>query len=213
MRLLRYLVAEARQMLFAPETCYLCGRALPSPILPWMSFVDEVLASFCEHCLQRIPWVVPPLCDRCGCPTGREGLCSICRSGARVLKGRSPAVYDGVVKRLLGDLKFKGVRELARPLGYLTGVVAEDLVRDWRSFAIVPIPLHSERLVERGFNQADLLAESAARVLRRPVWRNVLERKKATSPQTRLSASERRINMAGAFAVPEPGRVTGRRFL
>lgn len=214
MRLLRTLAMEARYLLFAtPRPCYLCGCALSPPILPWASLVGDVRALFCEKCHACIPWVVPPRCDECGRPGSQAGLCRLCRRRARRLKGRSLAVYTGVIKRLLTDLKFRGVREVAEPLGYLTGVAASEVVKDWRSLVIVPIPLHSERLIERGFNQAELLAAGVARVLGRPMWTGALERSRATATQSTLSATERWRNMEGAFVAPLPGQVAHRRFL
>lgn len=209
MRALQILAEEVRHLLFEiPGACYLCGRTLTPPILPW-----GASSPFCEQCLARIPWVVPPLCDRCGRPGSAPGLCRSCRTRVGSLKGRSLAVYTGVIKRLLTDLKFKRVQEIAEPLGNLTGVVASEVVKDWRSLIVVPIPLHRERLIERGFNQAELLAAGVARVLGRPMWPGILERSRATQAQSTLSASERWRNMEGAFSVPLPGRVAGRRFL
>ena len=67
----------------------------------------------------------------------------------------------------------------------------------------VPVPLHLDRLHERGFNQAEHLARQAARWLGRPVVPRLLQRRRATAPQTSLEAAARRANVAGAFA-PAP---------
>lgn len=63
---------------------------------------------------------------------------------------------------------------------------------------IVPIPLHWQRRVWRGFNQAEILAHAVARVLKKPVVK-FLKRTKNTVFQSKLSAPERKENLENAF--------------
>jgi len=65
--------------------------------------------------------------------------------------------------------------------------------------ALVPVPLARERLRERGFNQAELIAERLGVALAIPVRRRWLARVRETSPQSDLTAAERRANVGGAF--------------
>ena len=85
-----------------------------------------------------------------------------------------------------------------------------DDVRNERT-AIIPIPLAPVRERERGFNQAERIAESVATYWRIPVWTSVVTRQRATATQTRLTPGERSANVHGAFAVlPEMrSRLTG----
>ena len=66
--------------------------------------------------------------------------------------------------------------------------------------ALVPVPLHRRRHVLRGFNQADEICRPLARVSGLPTIMNVL-RRRATRPQSGLTADERRRNLRNAFAV------------
>jgi len=66
---------------------------------------------------------------------------------------------------------------------------------------ISPVPLHSHKLAERGYNQAWELAKVAARILQTKAYPDVLVRLKATSTQTRLDRVQRQTNLIGAFAV------------
>jgi ComF family protein len=101
------------------------------------------------------------------------------------------------------------VRPLAAPLGALIGSA---IPRDQAFEVIVPVPLYWRRRLERGFNQSELLARAVAkRYGLRPV--NALRRKRATAAQAGLSNSKRRLNVAGAFVVPRPETVAGRRVL
>ncbi|HVF40604.1 MAG TPA: phosphoribosyltransferase family protein [Gemmatimonadaceae bacterium] len=77
--------------------------------------------------------------------------------------------------------------------------------------AIIPVPLSSRRLRERGFNQSELLAVSLAKAWHIPVWNHTLERTRKTRSQTELTPAERLSNVAGAFRVPksEAPRVRG----
>lgn len=66
---------------------------------------------------------------------------------------------------------------------------------------LIPVPLHRTRLRERGYNQALVLARPLAQALGIPLRHDLLERTKATPPQTGLNAKARRRNLGGAFAI------------
>jgi predicted amidophosphoribosyltransferase len=110
---------------------------------------------------------------------------------------------DPTLRAAVTHLKFKGIQELAEPLGELLGrrLVAAGLHRAPTMPILVPIPLAKARERERGFNQAWLLAEVIGKHLGIPV-EHPLVRTKATSPQTSIlkSPHARRRNVAGAFA-------------
>jgi ComF family protein len=64
----------------------------------------------------------------------------------------------------------------------------------------LPVPLHRERLLERGYNQADEIARIWSRELAIPVDRKALIRTRATPSQSGLSARQRELNVRRAFA-------------
>jgi ComF family protein len=67
--------------------------------------------------------------------------------------------------------------------------------------AIIPVPLHRERLMQREFNQAAVLARGLAGHLNIPVLERLLVRVRSTRPQVGLSGGERRQNVKQAFAL------------
>ncbi len=69
---------------------------------------------------------------------------------------------------------------------------------------IIPIPLHASRLRERGYNQAQLIAELISRHYQLPCAASAMQRIKATSTQTALEAKQRWTNMRGAFRINNP---------
>lgn len=73
-----------------------------------------------------------------------------------------------------------------------------------RPDALVPIPLHRERLRQRGHDQALGLARDAALALRLPLAHRVLQRTRHTTPQTQLDAAGRRSNLRDAFLAGQP---------
>jgi ComF family protein len=72
--------------------------------------------------------------------------------------------------------------------------------------AVIPVPLAEARLRERGFNQSESLAVALAARWRLPVWRDAVERHRATETQTRLTPEERLANVSGAFRVSDAVR-------
>lgn len=121
------------------------------------------------------------------------------------------ARFEGVVQDLIHLLKYQGKRSIAKRLG---AVLADRLLSDsmvGRIDLLIPVPLHSSRERERGYNQSALIARAVGEHLGVPVEERVLQRVKNTQTQTQLSASERSANVAGAFRVRVPEVVAGRR--
>lgn len=74
--------------------------------------------------------------------------------------------------------------------------------------AIIPVPLHRKRLIERGYNQAIELAKPLAKLLKIPLFFDFCERIKPTATQTLASANARRLNLKNAFRVTKPHTLT-----
>jgi len=77
---------------------------------------------------------------------------------------------------------------------------------------MVPIPLDPKRLLERQFNQAELLAACLARALEIPV-RKVLRKKYSTPTQSRLNQKEREVNLYQVFKVSNVRNLKGKKIL
>lgn len=113
------------------------------------------------------------------------------------------ATYGGEVKRAIAALKYENQPQLARPLGQWLGQAWLDSSANTLSLTprVVPIPLHPTRLQERGFNQAELLAEQFCAVTGLLLVRQGLVRAKATTAQFQLSPTEREHNLSQAFQI------------
>jgi ComF family protein len=148
--------------------------------------------------------------DRCaGCTRLGDLLCQRCTAALTPYPGdpeRLPASLDCVrvafvfaspLREVVHQFKYRRVRRLAQPLGRLMAahLAAQPLAID----AVLSVPLHHQRLAERGFNQADMLAQEVAQALDRPLARG-LKRVRATEQQAHLNAQQRAENVRGAFA-------------
>jgi ComF family protein len=154
----------------------------------------------------------PPACAACDTRLEREAVfCPSC-AGAfvptppHVVRGLpvfAAGAYGGPLADAVQRLKFGDRPDLARPLGDLLRAVAQrsGLACD----LVVPVPLHRRRRLERGYNQAALLARSVTQTVEARLDVDSLERLRADGPQVALGAAARARNVEGAFAV-RPGR-------
>ena len=101
------------------------------------------------------------------------------------------------------QLKYAGRTDLAEPLAELWwqrwGPRVARSMQSGANLVLVPVPLHAERLVERGYNQSGLWAGHLARLAHARVGHALIERVHATGQQARLTAHERASNLSGAF--------------
>lgn len=90
-------------------------------------------------------------------------------------------------------------------IDYLNEWSASNCVLDESPLVLVPVPLSSERRKERGYNQVERIARHAAKNLSYVYLdTDLLVRTRDTLPQTTLSGTQRRANVAGAFGVSYP---------
>jgi len=168
----------------AAPLCVLCGG--PGQLGNELWGLD--LCRYCEEACPR-----PPAAPAPGAPH-HESFNAL----------RALFLYEDPVNRLVTGLKFRGELACARVLGTL---LARHVAAAGSRLpqALVPLPLHATRYRERGFNQAEAIARHVASRTGVPIETSLLDRVRATAPQTTLTATERRRNCAGAFAV-RPGR-------
>lgn len=199
---------QALQDLCFPRFCLLCGLKLPQ--------VSAIL--LCSPCLATLRFVRPPLCTCCGRSfqhaAGGNHLCGNCLppNNWYFSRVRSLLIYNEPAARLIHGFKYGRRTTALATFGALkrghagaNSLGAADL--------ILPVPLHPKRLRSRGFNQALVLAKVFFPGAGRTIRVDLLLRNRWTEPQTSLSGETRRKNLAGAFTVPEPCRIVGKKIL
>jgi len=167
----------------------------------------------CPSCLRRLP--------RAGPETAGLRIARLPAEAPRPERTLALWSFDagGTIRRVQHALKYGGRPALGVDIGALVG---RALAEAWGApayAAIVPVPLARSRLLERGYNQAEAIARGVAERApghsRSPPVADMLVRARSTSSQTRLSRSDRRANVAGAFALGAgaDARIAGRRVL
>jgi ComF family protein len=123
------------------------------------------------------------------------------------------ALFGGALAVALKRFKYSDRPDLAGPLGSLAQRAARRRRSRISVDLVIPVPLHPRRLVERGYNQAALLASAVSDDLavRRDV--GALVRRKNTPQQARLDRAERLLNVSDAFHVARAAVIRGRRIL
>lgn len=140
------------------------------------------------------------LCARHTLELGKRGLCKACEESLPRLDDDSMVAfhYEGSAAKLIRDFKYGEKLWIADILaGYIADRVRE---LDGKADVIVPVPLHSSKLRQRGFNQALKLAESLGKELSIPVVDGLVRLRK-TKTQTKLNRREREANVRDAFKV------------
>lgn len=105
--------------------------------------------------------------------------------------------HGGGFQRIAHALKYQGYTSLGFQLGKEIGIALR--TANIQADGIIPVPLHPQKQRERGYNQAEVLAQGIATILGIPVEKNLLKRVRYTKSQTTLSAAERQRNMENAF--------------
>lgn len=216
-------VAQSLFATFFPSGCRLCNAPLTNlsrlPVCEsCLSAIHPIQGTVCAVCGERLmsPYLVNSD-ESSSVPS--NSLCGLCR---RVTPSYARAVaygsYDGGLRELIHLLKYQSVRPAADVLGEMLAAAIAKFRPNFeqKTVLVVPVPLHRGKLRERGFNQSELIARAALKLL--PADGHfklspVLKRVRPTTSQIGLTQHQRRENLRGAFAVMNPEETKGNEIL
>jgi len=174
------------------NNCSLCGLTTKLP-------------GFCEPCLSSIQRR-GDYCQQCGTPLAKlhiNAICGQCLQQPPLYHTLIAAThYKFPVNRAISEMKFeKQLHHIRSFSNLLIEAVRNHYHNKELPQAIIPIPLHPNRLRERGYNQSQLIAKHLTRRLHIPLLDQALLRIKDTPHQIGLKAAERRKNLKQAFMI------------
>ena len=171
--------------LLYPPRCAFCRKLVPSG------------ETVCAHCLDTLPYT-----------SGAGGE----KHGEFFKVCVAPLYYEKDVRESLHRYKFGEATGYAAAYAPFVADCIRDRL-DGQYDLISWVPLSRKRLRERGYDQSKLLAEAIAPLLGGAEV-SVLEKRKDVAKQSTMgSAEKRRANIAGAYRVPDPARIAGKRIL
>ena len=199
-----------------------------------MIALTPLQGSFCTVCGEALH--VPAYFDRLAADRGEterleadrievETRCLLCqRTDLPFVRAVAYGSYDGELRDLIHLLKFQQVRRAAAVLGRMLAETIANLEQAMpvgtlfsSKITVIPVPLHTRKQAQRGFNPAAMIARDALKQLSRPkrfdLCPGVLLRRRETGSQIGLTRHPRRENMRGAFAVSDPTRILNRDIL
>lgn len=156
----------------------------------------------CVSCMKKLKLLTPPWCIKCGKKLYEEGeLCADCkRVRHNFVRGR--ALYEyGAVAPSVYRLKYGKRQEYADYFGEEIARYLGEFIRQVQPDGLIPVPLHRKRRIKRGYNQAELLADSLGRCMNIPVYDKLVYRVKNTKPLKKQNPKERQNNLKKAFII------------
>ena len=166
-----------------PQDCFLCAASSGDSLL-------------CPPCTASLPRLTTERCPICALPTPGSSVCGACLKKAPHFDATLAVFrYEFPMDSLIQALKY--AHRLAAA-GFLGEAMAHDSL-PCRPDLIMPVPLSTERIAQRGFNQALEIARPLARTLCVPLETRRIHRRRDTSPQASLPWKERAKNIQHAF--------------
>ena len=96
--------------LFFPQECIGCGK---------------IGGFICNNCTKKLPWIYPPLCQRCGRPETSGQYCRECwgKQNNHIDAVRSVFIFEGTIRAAIHELKYRNLRAISVNLGELYGSI------------------------------------------------------------------------------------------
>ncbi len=186
-----------------PAQCKVCEKNIGLESIPYL----------CNGCWDSLEIVTPPWCEICGIQNV-DGVCDVCATAPpRYGKLRTVAFYDAILQRIIHLYKFEKRRSLAK---HLSDMMVNHIPNDCNLKEydyILPIPIHKNRLRERGFNQSTLIAQGISNEIGIDICTDAIVRSRNTSPQSSLTRDARQTNVVGAFGIKNRNLIRGKRIL
>ncbi len=183
--------------LIFPKICACCGNSL------WKH--EEIICHSCDFRLPRTNFHLD----------AENPVARLFWGRARVEAASAYLYFNkgNRVQRLVHQLKYKGRKDIGIWLGTQYGFELCKSPLFSNLDAIIPVPLHRKRYMQRGYNQSEQFAAGLGEPLNLPVENHLLFRSRATETQTRKSRFSRYQNVHHIFEVRDPEHFRGKHLL
>lgn len=188
--------------------CISCGKIID----------DSRPYSLCNECMKTMNWITDVHCEKCGRPLSDNDPGGTCFSCARrdsagkpysFDKGYACAGYGTAERSAIFALKYGGRSDIGEILGE---ILYDRMVSEYgrgrlrAAYDIVlPVPTHRDKREKRGYDHADLMAESFAKRADIRYEADIIVRNRPTVPMKGLNPEERAANINGAFSIRKRG--------
>ncbi len=200
------------------DKSHYCQGRIIVKVNKWLKYIQHIRAphcvfcnsktqqtlDLCDACYQDLPWI-KWACYRCGLPLAINSkiYCGACQQHPPPFdRTISLFHYNYPADQLIIGLKFQEKLNYGRMLGSLLGA---RILREYQTSSlpdvIIPVPLHNQRLKERGYNQAREIAHFCSKKTGIPLKTNCCKRIRNTTKQTGLHAAQRKQNLKHSFAI------------
>lgn len=183
-------------------TCDCCG----------VEIFDYPNRRICDEC-NALMQTQAPRCVKCGRKTITEGVCLTCkRENPTFDVGVSPFSYENMTASMINRFK-NGERYLSEFFSERMADALKNSGHFSSDLLAVCVPMIEEKRLERGYNQAEELAQSLSKRLGIAVDCDVLTKRKETSEQKHLTRKQRQENVKTAFFVHKRALINGKNIL
>lgn len=172
---------------------------------------------------KAIALIFPEKCIGCK----KEGifLCSECREATRKENAEKVSVlyadkifswgiYDNeVLRKALRRFKYHGNKSLAEIFSNMLWKIMNSSKYNLNDAVIFPVPASKIRKRQRGYNQAEILAQKLAEKISLPYFSDILIKIKNTPSQTSLPKKERLMNVKGSFGINNPEFIKNKKII
>lgn len=178
-----------------PPVCPICTKVIRG---------TDGESCVCDKCRQKLVYVGEARCMRCGKPLKDENaeFCYDCGRLKHVYdQGVAVFEYGDGIKQSIYRFKYKGCREFSKWYGKEMYAACGQQLAIWKPDVIIPVPMYEKKRRQRGYNQAELIADELGRQSGIKVDASTLIRSRATAPMKALNDAERAENIKKAFTI------------
>jgi len=187
-----------------------------------ISFFDFFLPRFCPACQGKLNPEEKYICPDC---LSKIKLADEERLSAefkrkfeqdKIISGFSSLYVfekDKELQGIIHTLKYNQRFLTGKFLGKQTGIYLNSVFKQWRINLILPVPLHSLKKAERGYNQSLYITKGLSKELNIPFNPGILKRVRFTNSQTTMTLKERQLNVQGAFKVVHKEKIKRKNIL
>lgn len=182
--------------LLFPKFCIVCKK--------WGKYV-------CDNCRKEIEVMPDYICPVCNNPATPDLIHNYCKRETQISGVVSYMKYNKTAKKIVKAIKYQLIYDIYNEISNIISIseVFSSFSDIYKNCYLQPIPLHSNRLKKRGFNQAEELAKIFSKKFQFPVIDSLI-RVKDTKPQAQIHHKKhRQENIKGAFNIIKTDFIKG----